>query len=190
MVVRTFTFVTLMTIMVTSSGCGGMRNFLFGRGARCGLCSRIGAVGNALNPLAPPPNAAPNSGCGLLNGRAAAPTCQSAPVYAPQAGYAPMSVEAPCNQCIGSPVISGYGGDCGCQVDSGYGPTIDPYLQGGVTYGQTYPVEGGVYSSDVIPGSSYGGVIQSDNFQARKYDARGDEIISESPLPPGAQLIN
>ncbi len=55
MTIRSLTLVALVMVMGSSSGCCGMKNFMFGRGARCGLCSRARAVGSAINPLAAPP---------------------------------------------------------------------------------------------------------------------------------------
>ncbi|CAN0372031.1 unnamed protein product, partial [Hapterophycus canaliculatus] len=120
MSIRNLTLVMLVLVTGSATGCGGMRNFLFGRGAKCGLCNRIGAVGNALNPLAPAPGmAAPAAGygtparpgCGLFNRN-------QAPTYAPPVACAPT-----CNDgCVGS----GY-------VDSGY---IDGgYVDGGYAVG-------------------------------------------------------
>lgn len=199
MSIRNLTLVMLVLVTGSATGCGGMRNFLFGRGARCGLANRVGAVGNALNPLVPAPagNVAPaRPGCGLFN-RAPAPN------YAPPVACAPT-----CNDgCIGSGYVnSGYtdggysvgtaGGCESCNSYGGYheGVVSDPYLgspvYGSPTYGS--PVIGGEYP---VGGSYQGGVISGDNFynrnySSRKVDAQGDVIVSESPLPPGAQVLN
>ncbi|WP_236624734.1 hypothetical protein [Rhodopirellula sp. SWK7] len=211
MTIRSFTLVTLVMVMGSATGCGGMRNFFFGRGARCGLCSRIGAVGTAINPLAPPPNAAPAApGCGTprcgLFGRNPAPT------YAPPVAAAPM---APCQTpyqdvCQGGYVGNGYvnngyvdggysvgmAGDCGCGSSCGGDCGVTQY--GGVQY------DGGVVDpylgSGVYDGGYNSGVIQGDGFQPRthqsnrfdpgQFDSQGDRIISADPLPPGANILN
>jgi len=197
MSIRTFTIVTLVMVMSSATGCGGMRNFLFGRGAGCGLCNRIGAVGNAINPLAPAPGVAPvagvappKRGCGLFNRN-------PAPIYAPPVACAPAPNCA--NECVGSGygyggyVDNGYAsampGDCqSCTSHGGYesGVVHDPYLAAPVM-GNEYPVDG--YSNGGIPS---GGWYDRNNapYGARKFDSQGDEIISESPMPAGARVID
>ncbi|MCM2374017.1 hypothetical protein [Aporhodopirellula aestuarii] len=204
MTIRSFTLVTLVMVMGSATGCGGMRNFFFGRGARCGLCSRAGAVGTAINPLAPPPNTVPVAPAAPLFN---APRCRlfgrnAAPTYAPPVAVAPM---APCqgvcqdgyaggayvDDCYSAGMAGDCGSPCGGQCGgSSYGGVqydggvVDPYLGSGVYDG----------------GYTNGGVIQSDDFQPRtyesrryspgQYDAQGDRIISVDPLPPGSQILN
>jgi len=202
-----------------------MRNFLFGRGARCGLCSRVGAVGQAINPFSPAPGTTAGRGCGLFNQNpmAAAPAYAPQGVYTPVPGYAPAAMAGGCNVCPSQSFVGGQslGGDCGCTnggyvgggyVDGGYaagmagdcgcgdscgghiegsvyggsyGGVVDPYLGSGVI-GDSTSYGGGYMGETVVPN----GVIQGDNFQARKVDAQGNVIISEDPLPPGARLLN
>lgn len=206
MSIRNLTLVMLVLVTGSATGCGGMRNFLFGRGASCGLCNRIGAAGNALNPLAPAPGmAAPTAGCGTP-GRSGCGLFNRnrAPAYAPPVAYAPT-----CNEGCGSGYVGGHYGDGGyavgmvgdcesCNTGISYGESYggyhegvvtDPYL-GSPSYGS--PVMGGEYP---VGGTYQGGVIQGDNFydrnySSRKVDSQGDVIVSESPLPPGAQLLN
>lgn len=209
MSVRSLSIVALVIVTGSATGCGGMKNFLFGRGAQCGLCNRIGAVGNAINPLAAAPGVmpangtcnSPRGGCNLFNRN-------PAPVYAPPVAYAPT--ETCSGGCGNGGYSMGMAGDCeSCHSYSGgYHEGVvgdsyinDPYL-GSPVMGSEYPVES--YPS----GGYQGGSIQGDGFYqrptqtygnqnfgtqpygARKFDSRGDEIISESPLPPNAQLIN
>ncbi|TWT93044.1 hypothetical protein [Neorhodopirellula pilleata] len=196
MSIRTFTIVTLVIVTSSATGCGGMRNFLFGRGAQCGLCNRIGAVGNAINPLAPAPGIAPSTcgappsrGCGLFNRN-------PAPVYAPPVACSPV----PCgDECVGSGYgyggyvdggyVSGMPGDCQtCAPYGGYesGAVHDPYLSAPVI-GNEYPVDG--YSGGGIPSEGWY-QRPTTPYGARKFDSQGDEIISESPLPPGARFAD
>ncbi|TWU24202.1 hypothetical protein Pla52o_21280 [Novipirellula galeiformis] len=172
---RYLSVVASVTLLVVSSGCGNLKQFWFGRGARCGLCNTISGIMpgrpgclsqapscNAAPYTAPPVAAAPPAGC----------TCS--PYAGPQVeGYGELGcgseVAAKCPTC--APFSSGYGnivGDYGydSSVDQ-YGTVVtDPYLQGGA-------VGSSVYGN---PGSG-----MSDNF-----DARGDRILNIEPLPPGA----
>jgi len=216
MTIRILALVTLVMVMSSATGCGGMRNFLFGRGARCGLCPSGPAAG-PVNPYAPAQPAAP--GCGLipkggllpkcnLFGRNAAPTaqapCANPNAYAPNP-YAPNrhAPAQPCyDGCQEGYVGSGYagcecndggyssamGGDCGCGSPHGgvhyEGGVVDPYLGSGV-------MGGGMTQG----GMNQGGMIQGDGFQPRTYqsnkvDSRGDQIISQDPLPPGARFVD
>ena len=178
---RIFPVIAVVTLMALSSGCSGMRNFLFGRGARCGLCNTLSNVtpqfGNTMQ--APygqqtyaPQSAAPSRGCGLtrLFGRGqanAAPTC------------------GPC----GEGHVMQYG-DCGCGNVCGnscgggtYGGVVtDPYMSGQVIDG-SMPYEGQIVGESTYPGSA--APIQSDDFSARKFDSDGNRILWEEPLPPG-----
>jgi hypothetical protein len=217
MTIRNLTLVSLVMVMGGSTGCCGTRNFLFGRGARCGLCSRAGAIGNALNPLAPGPGVAPAApGCGLprcgLFGRNAAPaypapTCV-APTYAAPMTYAPTQCyDGGCQEgyasqgCVDGGYSMGMAGDCGC--GSACGGTCND-----VQYGDAYD-SGVMYNGGVVDpylgggavingGYPSGGMIQGDGFQPRNYqsnhsgqfDSQGDRIISVDPLPPGARVQN
>ncbi|MCC9640770.1 hypothetical protein LOC71_00670 [Rhodopirellula sp. JC740] len=198
MTIRTLTLLTLVTVSVASTGCSGMRNFFFGRGANCGLCNRVGAIGRAVNPFAPPPP--PSAGgcntgsCGLFNrGQAVVPppVVPQQPVYTPAPAYVPYAApQASAGTCTTCPPVQPYVGDgCGGEYMSSssgyYEGTVDPYLGSGtIGYGET-----------IVPGSySDQGVIQGDSFGPRvmsnRYDIHGDEIIHADPLPPGAQLVD
>lgn len=204
MTIRTLTLLMLVTVTVTSTGCSGMRNFFFGRGANCGLCNRVGAIGRAVNPFAPPP--APTAGgcntgsCGLFNrgpAVAAPPMIPQQPVYAPAPAYVPYAApQASVGTCSTCPAPQAYVGDgCGSEYAVGmpgyYEGAVDPYLgSGSLGYGETN-VPGGGYPVD-----AYGGTIQGDSFgprssyQSNRVDSQGDVIIHADPLPPGAQLVN
>ena len=43
---RILLVVMTAALLTTSTGCGVFRNFLFGRGAKCGLCNRLQAPGS------------------------------------------------------------------------------------------------------------------------------------------------
>lgn len=200
MSIRNLTLVMLVLVTGSSTGCGGMKNFLFGRGARCGLANRVGAVGNALNPLAPAPgiNQAPGfaqsggcgtpSGCGLFSRN-------NAPAYAPPVAYAGPT----CNEsCVGSGYVDG-GYIDGGYINGGHSMGTAGACESCNSYGGHYEgVVSDPYLGNPVNGYSdgYSGGYQGDNFydrnsyQSRRFDSRGDEIISESPLPPGAQIIN
>lgn len=188
MTIRSFTLVALMTVLSSSSGCTGMKNFMFGRGAGCGLCNRARAIGTAVNPLAPAPQTPAGSGCRLpgcgLFGR------NQSPAYAPPMAYAPAPMCAPSYgpdyaQAQGEYADPGYSsampGDCSCGSDCG--GTCGSVNQGGAAF------QGGAVDPYLGSGSYQGGaVMQGDGFQSRGYDARrfdeqGDRIISQDPMP-------
>tara|TARA_R110002073_G_scaffold6540_9_gene38475 strand:- start:9289 stop:9867 length:579 start_codon:yes stop_codon:yes gene_type:complete len=182
---RFVSVVASVMLLLVSSGCGTLRQFWFGRGARCGLCNttqsilpaRPGLLSQAA-PCAPAPYApvvpqpqvplavAPNAGC----------ECNT---YAgPELGCG-SEVAAKCPNC--NSVSSGYGSDVGSygyqSSRDQYGNVVnDPYLQGEI-------VGSSVYDNGTIYGNPSN--IISDDF-----DARGDRIISRDPLPPGAVPAN
>ena len=49
------------------------------------------------------------------------------------------------------------------------------------------PYEGQIIGSEIIPDGVP--TIQSDNFEARRFDTDGNEILWEAPLPDGAQPL-
>ncbi|MBL6725903.1 MAG: hypothetical protein ISQ09_12530 [Rubripirellula sp.] len=51
---RVFSVILLVTILPLGVGCSGMKNFIFGKGARCGICNR-GAVATSHDPCGCPP---------------------------------------------------------------------------------------------------------------------------------------
>ena len=147
MMARIFPILTVATLLTLTTGCSGMQSFLFGRGARCGLCNRLSTAGQALNPFAPAPGSQP--------------TCNQSPYAQPGYGQAPRGVspQAPaygvphpgayatapgCNSCVGSGT---HGGDCGCgNVVHGYRGVIDPYSD--VYYGDDGIPTDGFYPRD------------------------------------------
>lgn len=187
---RMLTVLTTTMLLVATSGCSGMRNFLFGRGARCGSCLSLpklpglGGKGSCLS--------SPSAPCSV--GNAVSPPI----VYAPAAPLQYQS--APCESCA---IGNSYAGnaDCGCSASSAYAPTLssDPYLSsppingsiqsGGQIYddssynGQPIYNESPVYNG----AESYNGVPSgNDNFfrsQSRRFDTDGARILSVDPLP-------
>ncbi len=141
--------VATVTLLTLTSGCSGMRNFLFGRGARCGMCNQPSGPAPAADcgsygPQAPANQnfAAPgNAGCGCNNGG----------MYAGQIG----------NGGYGS----AYSGGCGCGgINSGY--ATDPYQTN--EYMGTMPYEGQIIDYGVVDGTVVGnGTVSPDNFAPR-----------------------
>ncbi|WP_236622420.1 hypothetical protein [Novipirellula maiorica] len=173
---RFMSVVAAMTLLLVSSGCGTLKQFWFGRGARCGLCNRTQSVlpGNlgvlpqpapcTQTPYAP---VAPQPQVPL----AVAPTpgCECNTYTGPELGCG-SEVAAKCPSC--NSVSSGYGGNLGygTSLDQ-YGNVVnDPYLQGEIVGSSIYGDSGNIISDD--------------------FDARGDRIISRDPLPPGAVPAN
>ena len=197
MVNRIATVVAAATLLSLSGGCAGMKNFLFGRGARCGACTGLANVqpqfGNTMQvPSAPTcqtpqPNAplfqrgglfqrgasaAPQAGCGCNNyagNNYSDPTCGNE-VYAGDS----------CNTCYGSTpshaaqVI----GDCGCVASDSYGPTsVDPYLNSGQVYNEQI-IGGHVTGEQIIGNSVYGEQVI------------GDQVIGSPSFPSNIQSDN
>ncbi|MEO1528273.1 MAG: hypothetical protein AAFX06_22860 [Planctomycetota bacterium] len=90
---RILTIVMTAVLLSTSTGCGVFRNFLFGRGARCGLCNRLSAPAQKLAPAAVP----------------AAPACNTPTYVQPQVPQASCGCQPdPCGQTHAyDPYLSG-----------------------------------------------------------------------------------
>jgi len=221
----------LLTLM--SGGCCNFSDLWFGRGAACGLCTKLPKpqFGNCLQaPLFQPkcgsqPFASPApfqpaphqpapyqpAPCRAPQWQAPswqAPQCQAPQCQAPTCTVTPECgcnayAEAPCgDQCYGS----AYGADCGCGSVADGEVVHDPYLGGQVTdqgvIGE-HVVPGSVVPGTSIPGSTMPGSavpgppIQSDQFvprgsgsyQSQKFDADGNKIIWEEPLPTGTNAL-
>ena len=214
---RILTVVTIASLLSMFSGCGTMRNFFFGRGARCGICNTINQPRQPLFPRRQVP-VPPASTYGPAVQTQIAPGCNICNQATPQMG---CGVEAGCGHEMGCGIEAGCGhevhsGTCNCGVAnsygpaiSNYGPSVDPYL-GGVSSGY---IDGGTVSSGVVDGgvlhggvvgegiiNSYpvdGTVLPEGNWYQRpelqqsfKVDQDGHRIISEEPLPPGATPVN
>lgn len=153
---RICSIIAVMSLMSFSVGCSGMRNFLFGRGARCGLCNR---------------NAAPAPQFGnTMQAPCGAPTCQSASQGGCGCNGQAYSAQ-PCGNC-GSTMP----GNCGCGIMSG--GYVDPYMSGQM-------IPSGVPQNGTViapPGTT----IQSDGFSARKFDNDGSRILWEEPVGTNA----
>lgn len=162
---RILSIVAVVTLVSTSSGCSGMRNFLFGKGARCGLCNSTpgGSPGPQFGNTMQAPCGAPSCGqplAGPSPGYAGPPQGCGSDGYAsgPYAGGGYS-----CGTC-GTPMS----GDCGC----GYS---DPYMSGGtVGVPQSAPT--------MVP------QIQGDDFSARRFDNDGSRILWEEPYYGGTSL--
>lgn len=183
---RISTVIAAVMLLSLSSGCSGMRNFLFGRGASCGLCSRIGSV-------------LPTPSFGNTM-QAPTPTCPSAPC-----GSAPIASPGGCG--CNSYAGPGYVGDayssaCGCGNAYPYASgSSDPYgglpIDGSISGTPIYPNAG--YAAPIVPGAPgmgtpgmgtpmIGSGIPSDGFSQRQVDGQGNRILSVDPLPPGARV--
>lgn len=187
---RICSVVAAATLLSLSSGCCGMKNFLFGRGARCGLCNKLSSIprpqfGNVMQ--------AP---CGQTPYTPAAPAPQqyAAPAYQPQStcgcnnntyGAPAYSAGETCGTCY-SAAHSGI--DCGCNSGvNSYAPAMtDPYGGGQVIHDGGAIYGGEVYGGQVVPNSP---TIMGDSFNARKVDADGNKILWEEPLPPGTKPL-
>ena len=135
---RICSVIAIMTLVSFSTGCTGIKNFLFGRGARCGLCN-----GGSLAPQFGTAMQAPNP-----NGSCQQPAGYNGQVYSAQ----------PCGGC-GSTVPN----HCGC---GNYG-VADPYQSG-----EVIPQNGQVMGGTGVP-------MQTDGFNARKFDTDGSRILWE-----------
>ena len=137
---RICSVIAIMTLVTFSSGCAGIKNFLFGRGARCGLCS-----GGSLAPQFGNAMQAPNP---------------AGPCQQPAGCNGQVSSAQPCGGC-GSTAMNHSG--CG-----NYG-VADPYQSG-----QVIPQNGQMMGGAGVP-------MQTDGFNARKFDTDGSRILWEEP---------
>ncbi|WP_233148497.1 hypothetical protein [Rhodopirellula sp. MGV] len=152
--------VLAVLVMTSATGCTPFRDFFFGRGAQCGLCTKVAAPFRRTAPVAVAP----------------APTCGT-PTYS-QPVYGTPYAAAPANACGCGPA---YAADpCGQYaaygpIDSGViGNGVAPgYYEGGPWYQRQYQSNYGYYGP---PGY--------------RVDKDGDRIIYEEPLPPGATSAN
>jgi len=141
------TVVATLSLLVSTGGCSGMRNFLFGRGAACGSC----ASANPNYGIAPPAD----PGCGYE------PTCGYEQAPGPFAG-----LRGGCgkSQCNARP-------DCGCGDATGaYMPSNVDYYGAGVN--DPY-AQGGEVIQDQVIGNGYNGYpgegqIVPDGFGTRQ----------------------
>jgi hypothetical protein len=124
---RTCKVIAVLTLMSFYSGCCSSRNFMAGRGARCGS-----------------PNTTPAPSYGAPQ----APCAQN------QAPYQTGTADCGCNNYTGSNVYSGQvysNGSCGCGYE-GYGTVVtDPYMSGEIIGESTMPFQGQVIQQGVAP---------------------------------------
>ena len=184
---RICSVIASVTLLILSSGCGGTRNFLFGRGARCGACGPSASTAPAYTtaptygqpqPLVSIPNApafpaAPyQPRCRLFGGQ---PRPQQPVACEPYAG---CECQNPCGNVYtegcgtcssGCGTCNSYPGGCGeCAVASpcggcgggcGGGPVVtDPYMSGEIG-GGSMPYNGQIISDQVIGEQVIGGQV-------------------------------
>ena len=183
--IRIVAAIATLTVVTTSGGCSGMRNFLFGRGAAC-------AVGPTAGPVYGVPGLLPGleRGCGWEPGCGHELGCG----YEPACGYerAPhrpfAGLRGGCGllggrgTCAGTPA-------CGCGTAPGYpqghgqydaysGSVQDPYGYSGAVVGSEIVGDSfGGYPGVVYPGATYPGGVIGDSW-----GARGERIIGETPM--------
>lgn len=171
--VRFVAIVATVTIVATSGGCSGMRNFLFGRGAACGVCPSQGPAYGMPGP---------ELGCGME------PGCGYEPVCGHEGGHV-GGLRRGCG-LFGGGTCNG-SDSCGCGSQGhGYAPNSygaysgvvnDPYAFGGEVIGSE--AIGGPYNG--YPGAVYPGTIVGDNF-----DTRPGQIMSVTPGPQSPSPAN
>ncbi|MCO8121494.1 hypothetical protein NHH03_07080 [Stieleria sp. TO1_6] len=204
---RIVTLVMAAALVTTTTGCGPIRNFLFGQGAQCGLCNRVAAPFQPLAPSAVPAGPRCNTPT-YLQPRFAPQQQRCAPERCAPERYGPAPYaqgpsqgscgcnQSPCqtpNQCNSCGNGSGYG-PSGETVINGYG--YDPYSSDVIGNGVVSDtvIEGQpIYSDTWMPAplDSSGVRANYPNYeQGYKLDDQGDRIIQEDPLPPGAFGVN
>lgn len=187
------TLIASACLLMFSTGCTGMSNFLFGRGARCGSCLSLprlggGKLGSCLTrPGASTcgPAVAPPAIYQPVASVATPPVCQTpvcqtpvcqAPVCQAPTYDSPAYGVPSCPSCGTGEVISSYGSfDCGCGGHSSYAPPVvsDPYLSSPPVV-NSIPSVGQIYEQPGYPVSpTYNGSVGSpsidplpDNFQS------------------------
>ena len=155
---RILTVVGAVTLLCTMTGCSGMKSFLFGRGARCGLCNRLQAPATAplagQIPLTKPIGSAGGFqnqlGCGREAGCGTELGCGLERGCGLEAGCGQEAISNSCN-CGRSygPVVSNFGSQAPIVSDpylSGniVGGTVSGGIVGGEIVGNSFPIEGQV----------------------------------------------
>ncbi len=153
------TVLATLSLLVSTGGCSGMRNFLFGRGAACGTCAAV------------------NPGYGV------APPSEPACGYEPACGQE-LAAPGPFARLRGGCCLSNgqpnhAGQDCECGSSGAYMPSnVDAY---GSQVHDPYAYNGEVIGSEVI-GNGYNGYPVQGQIVGDNFDARGDRIISQGPV--------
>lgn len=160
---RIATIVMIAALVSTSGGCAPFRNFFFGRGAQCGLCTKLRAP---FQRVLPPAVAAP-----------AAP-CQQPTYVQPQYAPAPSPCRTP-DPCATAPAYApaqATAGNCCNDPYVGNGIYGAPVVDGQPIYGDWQQRYNANYPGYANPGY--------------RVDRDGSRIIDEEPLPPGATIVN
>lgn len=171
MKIQVVALVAALTIVTTSTGCSGMRNFLFGRGAACGICPSQAPAHQAPTYLPP----AAELGCGYE------PSCG----YEPGCGYEGNVGQAPrlfgshrgcgllggglCNGSSGCNCGSGPSHSMGNYGAHGFGGMVnDPYMMDGASMGSEFmsePYNG--YPQTIYNGPTTSGLPVGSGWQDR-----------------------
>lgn len=164
--VRLVAIIATVTIVTTSAGCSGMRNFLFGRGAACGVCPSQGPAFGL---------PAPELGCGLE------PGCG----YELGCGHEPPRHGRMLRGCglFGGGTCSG-SDSCGCGSGShGFAPGAYGAHSG--VMNDPYAIEGVVIGSEMIGGpyNGYPGAVSPGTVIGDNFGTRGGQVMSVDPTP-------
>jgi len=171
--VRLVALIATVSIVVTSGGCSGMRNFLFGRGAACGVCP---SQGPSFGLPTPDPGCGMEPGCG----------------YEPGCGHEPPRHRGLRRGCglFGGGACNG-SDSCGCGSGS-HAFTPNAYGAFSGVVNDPYALHGEVIGSEMIggpyngyPGAVYPGTVVGDNF-----GTRGGQVMSVDPAPQTSTPAN
>lgn len=186
---RLITVMTAVLAIATSSGCSGMRGFLFGRGAACGNCPTPGMTAGIEPGCGHEMGCGHELGCGHEMGCGLEPGCgrEASPGWRPMSG-----LHGGCGLFRGAGICNGSSAcSCGGRAPQGYqsgyqGMGVDPYatysgeIVGSEIVGETYGgYPGAVTPGTIVPGTVVPGTISGDNFSPRS----GERIIGVDPQP-------
>ncbi len=157
MKIQTVALVAALTIVTTATGCSGMRNFLFGRGASCGICPTQGPACQQTPAWTPP---TPELGCGFEPGCGMEPGCGHEGSF----GHNHRGLRG-CGLLGGGLCNGSSGCNCGSSFSGSHGAHSgnfsDPYAFGGSPVGSEFVVDPyNGYPQTIYPGSTSGGEWQ------------------------------
>jgi hypothetical protein len=174
---------TLATVLIvaTSGGCSGMRNFLFGRGAACGICPNQGPAYGVPGP---------ELGCGMEPGCGYEPGCghELGCGYETPGAHRPFAgVRRGCG-LFGGGLCNG-SSSCNCG-SRGLTPSANPYGAFSGVVNDPYGFGGEVIGSEMIggpyngyPSVVYPGTVVDDNFDSRDSRIIRGESVRPVPTP-------